>query len=324
MRSFTAKLLNYYEDTNSGQLIFRQLSYASNYMEVTWANCTLYDKCINESMELMKQKVLVYDSIINSKFISFMAPLFVVTNLQMESGSICSPIPTATSISPSSTRITIFPSQSIITTPGPNTPPKVLKEVDVFDVPLCSLFSFRIPENTFYDKEDGNTRMLRLELRQFNDQRLSKSSWIQFVESTQVVYGQLRQMDEINNGNKYISYILRAYDKNNLHAFTVVTLKLPTYDIIPYSIKAQFSRFFDEKTPDMIAQLFLLTEISTYVGDKDVGNTLAISYQRSTTTVNFSWTNCTLLKEPCKSKAVEENIKYFVNTVTNNVAEKLK
>ena len=69
----------------------------------------------------------------------------------------------------------------------------------------------------------------------------------------------------------------------------------------------------------IIAQIVLLTEISTYVGDRDVGSTLAISYQRSTTTVNFSWTNCTLLQEPCKSKAVEENIKYFVNT--NNAAE---
>ncbi|XP_066925834.1 uncharacterized protein, partial [Clytia hemisphaerica] len=315
LNSFTAKLQHFFSDKSGGQIMFKKLSYTDNYMEVEWSNCSLYTTCKNSSLLQMKSKMLMFDSssIVNPQFISFMAPSFVITFLQMQYGDICYPHPSTTVVPTPSTQVT--PQPSVTPTHGLNTPPRVMKEIPVYNVPLCALFSFRIPQDTFYDREDGGTRNLRLELRQFNDQELASTSWIQFVESTQVVYGQFRQEGN-NMDSKYISYILRAYDRSSLNTFTVITMKTPPMDTVPYFIEAEFTRFYDENTPELISQLFLTSKISTYLGEQNVGNVLAISYKRTPNTIELSWTNCRLIDRSCQNNEVQDNISKFA---TNGV-----
>ena len=312
LNSFSAKLQHFYNEKSTGHILFKRISYKDNFMEVEWANCTLYRQCNNDLIDAIKNKILMYDSsIINSKFVSYMAPSFVVTHLDMKYGDMCHPTPSSSTIQPS-TSVTSTLQPSVTLPPGPNTPPKVVKEIPVFEVPLCSFFNFRIPEETFYDKEDGSTRYLRLELRQFNDQQLSETSWIQFVESTQVVYGQYRQVENKGTDDTYVSFILRAYDKSELRTFTVITLKIPNMNMIPFYIAGQFTRFFDEQTPELISQLYLTSKISIYLGEQDSSNVLAISYHRTSTYVRFGWTSCKLIKRNCHSEDVQEYIKRFV------------
>lgn len=52
-----------------------------------------------------------------------------------------------------------------------------------------SLYSFVIPENSFSDLEDGNTRNLHLIFKTEEGKSVSPSSWLQFDPEKQEVYG---------------------------------------------------------------------------------------------------------------------------------------
>ena len=321
LNSFSAKLQHFYNEKSTGHILYKRISYKNNFIEVEWANCTLYKQCNNESIREIRNKIIMKDStIINSKFVSYMAPSFVVTQLDMKYGETCTPTtPSTSTIQPSTSMMSTLQPSVTVQPPGLNTPPKVIKEIPVFEIPLCSLFNFRIPENTFYDKEDGSTRNLRLELRQFNDQQLAETSWIQFVESTQVVYGQYRQMDDSQNtDNRYVSYILRAYDRAGLRTFTVITLMIPNMNQIPFFITGSFTRFFDERTPELISQLYLTSKIASYLDEQDNSNVLAISYYRTSTIVRFGWTSCKLVKMNCDNTDVQNYIKRFLMVETSD------
>ena len=47
---------------------------------------------------------------------------------------------------------------------------------------------WKIPEDTFFDQEDGTTRKLRLSLRNQDGSPIKDLSWLRFDENTQVLY----------------------------------------------------------------------------------------------------------------------------------------
>jgi len=54
---------------------------------------------------------------------------------------------------------------------------------------VYSFYSFVIPEDSFSDLEDGNTRNLRLIFKTEEGTAVSPSSWLQFDPEKQKVYG---------------------------------------------------------------------------------------------------------------------------------------
>jgi hypothetical protein len=54
---------------------------------------------------------------------------------------------------------------------------------------VYSFFSFVIPEDTFSDLEDGNTRSLRLIFKTEEGTSVAQTSWLQFNPEKQEVYG---------------------------------------------------------------------------------------------------------------------------------------
>lgn len=70
-----------------------------------------------------------------------------------------------------------------------NFAPTIKQRLRKLPVVAGKVFRFTIPEDSFQDFEDGNTKKLRLIFKSAQGTALSSSSWIQFDTATQEVYG---------------------------------------------------------------------------------------------------------------------------------------
>ncbi|BES90568.1 Dystroglycan (Dystrophin-associated glycoprotein 1) [Nesidiocoris tenuis] len=70
-----------------------------------------------------------------------------------------------------------------------NLPPFPRNQVDYFNATVGQLLVFQVPEDTFYDPEDGSTRNLRLSLLTMERGRIPPNHWLQFDPKNQEFYG---------------------------------------------------------------------------------------------------------------------------------------
>lgn len=70
-----------------------------------------------------------------------------------------------------------------------NYPPRQDKRLQKLPVIAGKPLSYFIPNDTFIDHEDGNTRQLKLDLLFANGEPIRRSHWLQFNKLTQQVYG---------------------------------------------------------------------------------------------------------------------------------------
>lgn len=154
-------------------------SYAFNF---TWSNETLARTHCPED-EIQEIFDLLYNrqsDQVTDPLDAEMSPQLSVTLGTLELDGICQPMPTTPS-----------------TLAGPDTrPPKkankspeVRNHVDHIEAEVGKLFYFKVPADTFYDEEDGDTPMLKLALRNMTHHALNPRSWLQFDVPNQEFYG---------------------------------------------------------------------------------------------------------------------------------------
>lgn len=312
LAALRSKISAFYGDEGTNTIMIKSARIEDNYIDIEWSNCSLVSTCNVDKIKTIQSKILYYNKIINAEFIASLAPTFIVTFVQFSYGVTCSSVisviisTSPTSISRISTTSVILPTP----TPIKNTPPVVSKPLVFIDVPLCSSFSYRIPADTFFDREDGFTRYLSLDLLTFDGRELPKTSWVLFVSSTQVIYGHPR-VNDMKATKSYLNYLLRATDYEGTSVTTVLTLMLPPKPVINFQLNVTVRRFFDYQTPDLTAQLFLVSKICSYIGDRDVTKVLVLSFERTEEEVTLSWTNCTL-RNQCKKEVVAMLVNMFI------------
>ena len=107
--------------------------------------------------------------------------------------------PAPTTQPPTTTEAPTTTTEKLTTTPAPttttteqfieeivNTPPFVRTRIPKQALTAGKVYTFIVPENTFFDQEDGTT--LKLALTDKNDQPLKGSSWLQFNPETREIY----------------------------------------------------------------------------------------------------------------------------------------
>lgn len=170
-------------------------------------------------------------------------------------------------------------------------PPRIYNNFELLRVTVGKVFSVQIPVDTFHDREDGNTRNLRLECLTVTHARLPGSSWLQFNSTTQTLYGLVlkSQLGRISS-----EYFLTATDKdgNSVYdAFTVVFEESSKLLAAMFSVKLtginlqMFNR-------DINNALFIVQTIAAYYGDQDESMIQVLSLAEGS--VIFTWSNTTL------------------------------
>lgn len=200
-------------------------------------------------------------------------------------------------------------SSSAVTSPttSPKESPKIYNDFDFLRVTVGEVFSVQIPADTFHDREDGNTRNLRLDCLAVDHTRLSKDSWLQFNSTTQKLYGLIlrSQLDGYST-----EYILTASDNDGNTVYDAFSVNVESSTIL---FAAIFSVRLTKTSLEMFNRdldnvLSIVQSIAGYYGDKDESLLRVISVTKGS--VIFTWSNTTL--ESCDYDLINDTASKLV------------
>ena len=183
-------------------------------------------------------------------------------------------------------------------------PPTVRLKLPVLDIRFCGLLAYKIPENTFYDKQDGGTSKLKLKLLQTNEQAIPSGYWLQFDAVLQTIKGALTQAQNSSGFGKEQAFILVATDSSNLSSNTTVLIRV-NGSMAPYSHTFTIQTSLSKLPSDGIPYEFS-RKLQIYFGDSI--NTIQIISGETVLekTAILSWTNCSLRYNPCDVIGIEK------------------
>lgn len=185
-------------------------------------------------------------------------------------------------------------------------PPMRNKSLDVV-VHLCRQLEFRIPADTFSDKEDGDTRNLRLFLLTETNTSLPNQHWLQFNRVTQTVYGYPRISSSLQRD---YSYNLIASDIQGNSASTSVRAQIRGSIKITYLLSMFGIINSYHHGPNIDYEILLIKKIGNFFKDSSIND---ISFIRQGNSFTFSWSFCRMTTSKCDCMY----IKYVENKLIN-------
>lgn len=192
------------------------------------------------------------------------------------------------------------------TTRIPNQAPVVSKPLEIVEAVVGNLLIFRIPDDLFMDREDGEN--LTLLFLDEDSNMVAPPSWIKLNETSRTLYGlpleghigmhhyQLAAADKEGKLAKIpcnVSVQPQAGSNKHSHELTV-TLDLD----------------FDKVAYDLETRVNLINKIAAAFGDRDASK--MIITRISPGSVVISWTNNTLPFEPCPEKEIRALLAYLL------------
>ncbi|KAF4070710.1 hypothetical protein AMELA_G00288730 [Ameiurus melas] len=199
---------------------------------------------------------------------------------------------------PREPKTTDTPSSSPLT----NQKPRLHNSIGVVNVWVGTYFEVKIPANTFFDQEDGNTEQLRLVLQQNLYQVLDQGFWIQFNGSSQLLYG---LPDQSHVGRH--AFVMIAIDKENsstMDSFEVHVKHWPVDDQAPVVFTARFEGEPKMLTNDIHKKILFCKKLASALGDHNSSSVTLRNISRGSILVD--WTNSSLPESPCPAEQIQE------------------
>ncbi|XP_028407474.1 dystroglycan-like isoform X2 [Dendronephthya gigantea] len=190
--------------------------------------------------------------------------------------------------------------------------PKLYNDFDSLSVNVGEVFSVKIPADTFHDREDGNTRNLRLDCLTVDHEKLPKDSWLQFNSTTQKLYGLILKNQLEGHSTEYI---LTASDNDGntvYDAFSVNVERrtIPLAAIFSVRLTKTNLEMFNK---DLSNILSIVQNIAGYYGDKDESLVRVESVTKGS--VLFTWRNTTF--KSCDNDLINDTASKLVTTQGN-------
>lgn len=199
-----------------------------------------------------------------------------------------------------------------------NFPPvlNIQKKISRIVLSVGQNLRYRIPEDLFYDKEDGNARNLRLQLQTRKGEALSTDSWIKLREDQREIYGLPLDFDF-----KLYSYRLVATDSGNKSSFDDFEVMVrQVSEVNPLQLSIKILLDYDSFMKNTSLHMLLLGKIADYFG-VNVTNVRVLGFSRGSVIVAFGFDF--LQKEPCDHTAISEVIVMF-EASSGDLSEKLR
>lgn len=185
--------------------------------------------------------------------------------------------------------------------PVTNHKPKLNNSVGEVNVWVGTYFEVKIPADTFFDQEDGNTENLHLLLQQNDYQAVDQDSWIQFNSSSQLLYGFPDQ-----NHTGIHEFLMIAIDKENSSAMDALKVHVnhwPADDQSPVVFIARFQGEPKTLADDIHKKILFCKKLASALGDYNSSSVTIRNISRGSILVE--WTNSSLPKNPCPSEQIQ-------------------
>ena len=198
------------------------------------------------------------------------AVVTVVTTRETTTLATTSKPEATTALTTPSTKPSSKPSTQYVVTTEPgipvvplNNPPKLFNHIDRLSVIAGHGYRRRISNDSFYDKEDGDTRNLKLELQTINGADLLSSSWILLNQTKQEIYA-LPMADDVKDHE----FMLFARDSGNLKSENDAFVFVVKADEVRYNHQFIIHLGVDNASflNDVGMRLLLLDKLAEYFG----------------------------------------------------------
>ena len=205
----------------------------------------------------------------------------------------------------------IASTQSLLTSPlipsvspVPDSSPELVNSLGTLTAKVGRVFSYKVPIDTFFDNQDGNTSNLILRCLTTSGNELSSFFWLQYNNKTQTFSGLPMIQDYQNQVSSGLQLILVAFDKagNTARDIFYVVITSPIVSVL-FSITATIRRNYSDFALDSSLKIALANRIAAFYKDTAV-NILVTSVRQGS--VLFSWSNSSLDSSTCNSSVVNE------------------
>ena len=204
-----------------------------------------------------------------------------------------------------------------------NYPPSVKNGIDRIVVHVGEVLNHQVPEDTFFDTEDGNTRNLKLLFQGLDGISLPPISWIKFDMDTQTLIG-LPMKEDV--GRK--EYFLTAIDKQGKmgrDAFEVIVRHTQKQHKVTHEFSATLDFDYNKFMASVEARIDVANKISKALGDPDSSNLMVTRIAKGS--VIYAWTNSSMSSETCPTRAIAATWSRIVtanNTLNQTFVDAIK
>ncbi|XP_049877317.1 dystroglycan 1 isoform X2 [Pectinophora gossypiella] len=278
-------IVNLFRYTDMEKLTVLNATQNGDMCEFVWTNDTLpKDVCpIYEIQRLMTIMLSETEPDTPSMgLIKVMSPELSVKSVSVRGMTHCAPAPPATK--------------------SPDTyPPVARNQVDIITPVVGHLLVYKVPEDTFFDPEDGDTRNLKLSLRYSDSSEIPEGHWLQFDAKNQEFYGLPAPSDEGS-----INYQLIAEDSSQKTAYDSLMVDVVRAPTIRPTVEFQMTM---EYPFPMLAynannKRKVVEKLAALFGQTKTDNIRIQSITDSPTTI--IWYNTSLPMDRCPKREIEE------------------
>ncbi|XP_055935297.1 dystroglycan 1-like [Argiope bruennichi] len=274
-------------------------------VKILWSNDTLATShCPFEDIKRVYDVFATFDHHPTKEMKKFMSPEFRVQDINVKYEGACHGV--------------------VTTSPPPlNAAPILRNSIGRINVTVGDIIKFKVPENTFFDFEDGATRQLRLSLLTPDNVQPPKSYWVQFDPRSQEIYG-IASEREIGT-HDFLLNAVDSDDRSVADAFVIHVSTLSRRVEPPVEFSVELNYDFDEFFSDTDKKTLVASKIARLYGDPDPRHMVILNITRGS--VVYAWSNKTLDNETCPKDKIEELVKCIINddgTLSNNLIEMMR
>ncbi|XP_045490682.1 dystroglycan 1 isoform X3 [Pieris rapae] len=186
-------------------------------------------------------------------------------------------------------------------TKAPDTyPPVTRNQVDHLTATVGHLLVYKVPEDTFFDPEDGGTRNLHLSLRFSDRSEIPSSNWLQFDANNQEFYGLPSANDQGS-----VHYQLIAEDSSKKSAYDSLIVEVAKAPTIRPTVEFQMTM---DPSPNLMQTAAnkrkIVEKLGALFDQKETENIRIQSITDNPPTI--IWYNTSLPMDRCPKREIEE------------------
>uniref|UniRef100_V5H8L8 Dystroglycan 1 n=2 Tax=Ixodes ricinus TaxID=34613 RepID=V5H8L8_IXORI len=295
------RLARFFGDPDTSQVTVQNVS--SEPVSLTWTNDSLpKHPCPRE------QLMALYDQMADASGSPLAAFKKALGNLKVQKVSV--------------EFLGVCPPASSAPPPLHNKAPTKRNSIGQINATVGEILRYIIPDDTFYDFEDGTTRYLTLSFLSMDGLRLPESSWVQFNPRTQELYGLPFDGDVRRH-----EFQLVAQDSFGMSVEDVFVVLVQPRAQKKWAV--EFSLHLDEDfeafSRNISRKVLVAWKLARLYGDPDpryvTVNTISAG------SVVYAWTNNTLPYEPCPTETIRQLMSRLVHdnrTLTQRLVDEMK
>lgn len=183
--------------------------------------------------------------------------------------------------------------------PKSNFPPMSRNQVDLINATVGQLLVFKVPEDTFYDLEDGSARNLRMSLLTIERTPIPAHEWLQFDSKNQEFYGVPMRSDV--GRKEYQLVVTDKEDASTTDGLVVVVYPAPMmHHTVEFSMTLDIP--YDSFAHSALQKRNFIEKLRDLYQDKDTNSISLHSISNGSTVI--TWHNRTLPTGYCADDEV--------------------